>query len=153
MTLYTAHNAIDFYTWSDDECCLPHGATHAFLRDDEANRLRLRAGDVLIFEAMKSTTTGEAADADRQQRTAVRLTRVDPEAPLTGGVRGVPPMRRDPVTDQPFVEIAWDDADALPFALCLSKRIGGVLVTDMAARLRRTSRSPITAAPRRAPMR
>jgi hypothetical protein len=47
-------------------------------------------------------------------------------------MRGVPALRRDPVTDQPFVEIAWADGDALPFALCLSKRIGGALVTDMA---------------------
>ena len=56
VTLYTAHNGIGFHTWSDDECCLPQGATQAFLRDDEANRLRLRAGDVLVLEALASTT-------------------------------------------------------------------------------------------------
>jgi hypothetical protein len=134
ITVYPAHNAMRFHTWSDEECCLPRGATLAFLRDDdgEANRLRLRAGDVLVFEALASTTTGEAADADRQQRHAVRLTRVDPEAPLKNGVRGVPPVRRDALTDEAFVEIEWGEDDALPFALCLSKRIGGVLVTDMA---------------------
>ena len=132
VTLYSAHNSIRFHTWSDDECCLPQGATQAFLRDDEANRLRLRAGDVIVLQALASTTTGLAVDADHRQRMAVRLTHVDPEAPLTNGVRGVPPLRRDPVTDQPFVEIVWGDGDALPFALCLSKRIGGVLVTDMA---------------------
>ena len=87
---------------------------------------------MLVLEAKKSTTTGEAADADAQQRAAVRLTRVDPEAPLAGGVRGVPAVRRDPVTGQAFVEVAWSDGDALPFALCLSKRIGGELVTEMA---------------------
>jgi hypothetical protein len=133
ITLYTAHNAIRFYTWSDDECCLPAGATSAFLSDDDTNRLRLRAADVLILEAKKSTTTGEAIDADSQQRTAVRLTRVDPEAPLTGGVRGVPAPRHDPVTGQALVEVEWSDGDALAFPLCLSKRIGGELVTDMAA--------------------
>jgi hypothetical protein len=132
VTLYTAHNGVRFHTWSDDECCLPQGATQSFLRDDESNRLRLRAGDVIMLEALASTATGLAVDADHRQRLAVRLTRVDPEAPLADGVRGVPPIRRDPVTDQPFVEIAWGDGDALPFALCLSKRIGGLLVTDMA---------------------
>ena len=132
LTLFTAHNEIQFYTWSDDECCLPKGATHAFLCDDDVNRLRLRAGDVLVLEATKSTTTGNAADADTQQRIAVRLTSVDPEAPLVGGVRGVPDVRRDPVTGDAFVEIEWDDGDALPFALCLSKRIGGELITQMA---------------------
>lgn len=133
ITVYTAHNTIQFFTWSDDECCLPRGATRAFLRDRTENRVRLRAGDVLIVEAKRSATTGEPADADAQHRAAVRLTRVDPEAPLTAGVRGVPAERRDPVTDHLFVEVEWDEADALPFALCLSTRIGGALVTDMAA--------------------
>jgi hypothetical protein len=133
MTLYTAHNKIGFYTWSDDECCLPRGATHAFLLDKESDRLRLRPGDVLIFEAKKSTTNGGEADADPQQRVAVRLTRVDPEAPLSAGVRGEPPIRRDPVSSQAFVEIEWHDTDALPFPLCISKRIDGTLVTNMAA--------------------
>ena len=133
VTLYTAHNAIGFHTWSDDECCLPQGATQAFLRDDDANRLRLRAGDVLVLEALRQHDHRRGGRRrPRSSATAVRLTRVDPEAPLTDGVRGVPSMRRDPVTDQPFVEIEWDDGDALPFALCLSKRIGGALVTDMA---------------------
>jgi hypothetical protein len=132
LTLYSAHNEIGLHTWSDEECCLPKGATTAFLRDDDGNRLRLRVGDVLVLEARASASTGEAVDADPQQRHAVRLTRVDPEAPLLGAVRGVPSARRDPVTDQPFVEIEWADGDALPFALCLSKRIGGALVTDMA---------------------
>ena len=90
----------------------------------------LTGRDVLVLEAKKSTTTGEAADADAQQRTAVRLTRVDPEAPLTRGVRGVPSVRRDPVTGHAFVEVAWGAGDALPFSLCLSKRIGGKLVTQ-----------------------
>ncbi|MBC7732223.1 MAG: putative baseplate assembly protein [Bacteriovorax sp.] len=131
LTLYTAHNALRFHTWSDDECCLPQGAVQAFLRDTDASRLRLRAGDVLVLESLASATTGEAADADRQQRHAVRLTRVDPEAPLNSGVRGLAPTRRDPVTDQPFVEIEWAKADALPFALCLSKRIRGTLVSNL----------------------
>jgi len=131
-TLYTAHNALRFFTWSDDECCLPHGATHAFLRDEAANRLRLRGGDVVVFEAKKSTTTGLPVDADAQQRVAVRLTAVDPEAPLVGGIRGVPTARQDPVTGMLFVEVQWSKDDALPFSLCLSKQIGGALVTDMA---------------------
>ena len=132
LTLYTAHNALRFHTWSDDECCLPKGAMQAFLRDNDADRLRLRKGDVLVLESLASATTGEVADADRQQRHAVRLTRVDPEAPLNSGVRGMAPARRDPVTDQAFVEIEWGAADALPFALCLSKRIRGVLHADLA---------------------
>jgi hypothetical protein len=133
LALFQAHNAIGFHTWSDDECCLPRGTTTAYLRDDDGDRLRLRlrAGDVLILEAHAGALTGEPADADHRQRHAVRLTRVDPEAPLAAGVRGVPVARRDPVTDEPFVEVEWAEADAIPFPLCLSKRIGGVLVEDM----------------------
>lgn len=141
LTLYRAHNDLRFFTWSDDACCLPQGATRAFLRDDEADatgakqRLRLRAGDVLVLEERLSPVTGQAADADRLRRHAVRLTRVEPEAPLPagdGGARGVPARREDPVTGQAFVEVEWADADALPFALSLSARIGGTLVPDVA---------------------
>ena len=31
ITLFAAHNAMPFYTWSDRECCLPKGATFATL--------------------------------------------------------------------------------------------------------------------------
>ena len=33
ITLRAAHNRIRLYTWSDEECCLPRGATRATLRD------------------------------------------------------------------------------------------------------------------------
>lgn len=142
LILYSAHNRMHFYTWDHADCCLPLGATRALLRDDEANRLRLRRGDVLVLQSLLSNTSGELADADHRQRHAVRLTRVDPEADLedmpTDGdalKRKVPPLRRDPVTDRPFVEIEWHADDALPFTLCLSKHIGGRLVEDMAGAL------------------
>lgn len=133
LTLYSAHNAALFHSFSDDACCLPRGATRAFLRDDPGNRLRLRPGDLLVLEETKSTTTGREADADRLARHPVRLVRVDPEAPLAPGGRGVPSERRDPVTGEAFVEIEWGEGDALPFPLCLSSRIAGTLVDGMAA--------------------
>ena len=130
LTLFSAHNSIRLHTWSDEACCLPRGATRAFLRDDAANRLRLRAGDLLLLESRASTTTGLAVDADAQQRCVVRLTRVDPEA---SPARAVPAPRSDPVTEALFVEVQWAVDDALPFDLCLSKSIGGVLVDGMAS--------------------
>lgn len=129
LTLFNAHNRIGFHTWSGEACCLPRGATRAFLRDDATNRLRLRAGDLLLLESLASTTTGLAVDADAQQRCVVRLTHVDPEASPT---RAVPAPRSDPVTEALFVEVHWHADDALPFDLCLSKVIGGVLVENMA---------------------
>ncbi len=135
VTLFRAHNEMQFYTWSDEECCLPKGATRAFLLDeqtwDPTVRLRLRVGDVLVFAEVKSPDNGAEADADPGRRHAVRLSRVDPPAPLEGNDRGVPVERDDPVTGRRFVEIEWDAKDALPFALCISKRIAGQFVTGM----------------------
>lgn len=106
ITLHEAHNQISFYTWGDAECCLPKGATQATLTDDAVTPLQLEVGNVLIFEEMLDPGTGQPADADPSHRHAVRLTAVTP---------GV-----DTLFNQPIVEIAWDPADALPFALCLS---------------------------------
>ena len=82
VTLHSAHNCIKFYTWNDTACCLPRGSTHATLLDE--NGLSLNAGDVLIFEEIRSPTTGREEDADPSHRHAVRLTAVTPgnEHPL-----------------------------------------------------------------------
>jgi hypothetical protein len=69
-------------------------------------KLKLRAGDVLIFEEVVSPTTGEKSDVDPAHRHAVLLTKVT--------------LGLDRLTDQPVVEIEWADEDALPFPLCLS---------------------------------
>jgi len=105
VTLETAHNEISIYTWSDTECCLPKGATRATLKNTPA--LSLKTGDLLLFEEILSPTTGSAADADPHHRHVVRLTEI---APVT-----------DPLDGMPVVNIAWDEGDALPFPLCLSK--------------------------------
>lgn len=130
VRLHSAHNDLRFFTWSDDACCLPRGATRAFLRDNPASRIRLRPGDLLLLEARAGSATGLAADADVLQRQVVRLTRVDPPAAADGTPSPVP--RTDPVTGQALVEVHWHAEDALGFDLCLSKVIGGTLVTDMA---------------------
>src|SRR5215471_521111 len=106
VTCRIAHNTMRFYTWSDEACCLPKGATMAYLRDPAEAPLQIGKGDVLIFEEQRSPATGLEQDADRTHRHAVRLTRVDP--------------RVDPLTGDDLVEIEWAAADALPFALCLS---------------------------------
>jgi hypothetical protein len=106
VTLDEAHNQISFYTWGDDECCLPRGATRATLVDDLLAPLQLAAGDVLILEERLDPGTGQAVDADPLRRHAVRLTRATPG--------------EDALHSQPVVEIEWAAADALPFPLCLS---------------------------------
>jgi hypothetical protein len=108
ITLYPEHNKISFYTWSDDQCCLPKGATSATLIGPLDN---LKQGDVLIFEEKIGPETGLAADADPAHRHAVRLTSVTAD--------------KDKLTLQDVVEIKWDQEDALPFALCISAMIEG----------------------------
>ena len=99
---------ISLHTWGDAECCLPAGATSATLRDSEP-ALNLEVGDVLVFEEVKGPDTGNPADADPTHRHAVRITRV------TAGIDDLLGVR--------IVDVEWDRADALPFALCLSVRL------------------------------
>jgi hypothetical protein len=84
---------------------------------ERRRRLRLKEGDILIFEEVFGPKTGNPADADSTHRHAVRLTRVEPaEDPLF--------KQQMPGTDEelptPIVEIEWAPEDALPFPLCLS---------------------------------
>jgi len=126
ILLFAAHNEVNFYTWSDEQCCLPKGATRATLQDDSTKRLRLRAGDVLIFEERLGPNTGLTADADPARRHAVRLTRVVPEATSvldqqTREIDRTPgPLVTDALTSQAIVEIEWAAEDALPFPFCIS---------------------------------
>jgi baseplate J-like protein len=98
-------NELDFYTWSDEQCCLPQGATQATLVDNGAGAL-LKPGDLLLFEETLSPATGAAVDADVSHRQVVRLTQVTP---------GI-----DPLNKQKVIEIEWSASDALTFPLCLS---------------------------------
>lgn len=107
ITLWIAHNVISFYTWGDNECCLPKGATRATLKNDKS--LSLKPGDWLLFEEILSPTTGNVADADPSHRHVIRLTDVS--------------YTNDPLNNTPVANIAWAEADALPLALCISKMV------------------------------
>ncbi len=123
LHLVAHHSRICFYTWGRRECCLARGATQATLRDTwlapDRRALQLQVGDVLIFEEVRGPRTGLAADADPGRRHAVRLTAVtaaaDPLFAVEVGADRLP---------APLVDIAWCEADALPFPLCLSA-VGG----------------------------
>ncbi|WP_380283532.1 putative baseplate assembly protein [Kitasatospora purpeofusca] len=124
LALHPAHNTLRFWTWGDQDCVLPEGATSATLRDDwhaadqreggrpesRPRRLALRPGDLLIIEEVLGPRTGAPADADPAHRQAVRLTSVTPLV--------------DELYGQPVVEIAWAPQDALAFPVCLSAHGG-----------------------------
>ena len=111
-SLRVAHNEIEFYTWGDERCCLPKGATSATLRNRGGAVKRLAAGDVLVFVERRSPRSGQEAEADPSHRHAVRLTRVAYTAdPLF--------QAKDGVAGTSVIEVGWHAEDALPFALCL----------------------------------
>lgn len=115
--LHAAHNEMKFYTWGDSDCCLPAGAVKATLAGELPN---LTPGMVLVLAEAKGPRTGHPEDADLSRRHAVRLVEVNGltlEQWLDGKTPG---SRTDPVTAYAVTDIVWDDADALPFPLCLS---------------------------------
>ena len=119
VTLYAAHHKMNFYTWTDQRCCLPAGSTHATLRGHLETLIK---GQVLIFEEVKGPGTGMPGDADPAHRHAVRLT-------------DAPNLLTDPLDDTEITEIKWAAADALPFPLCISAQTdedhGGALIKDV----------------------
>jgi hypothetical protein len=111
-TLHAEHNELPFYTWSDQRCCLPKGATRATLDGHFPN---LKKDDVLIFEEILGPDTGRPGDADPSRRHAVQLTDVT-SADETGL------DLTDPLNGRPITEISWADDDVLPFAFCISAK-------------------------------
>ncbi len=102
VTPLAARNAIDIYTWGQQHCCLPRGATSATLVGTVAG-LGLVQGDVLVLEEVHGA--GPDEPPDRTHRWAVRLS-----APPVDGY--------DPVTGTHVTEVTWYDEDQLPFPLC-----------------------------------
>lgn len=116
VTLRPAWSEMRFYTWGDEDCCLPRGATRAFLRNRDDELADLASGTVLIFEEVRGPDSARTEDADPLHRHAVRLTRVEfledelfPDDPA--GDDTSPRLR--------VAAIEWASADALPFPLCL----------------------------------
>ncbi len=109
-------NSLRFYTWGNRTCCLPTGATSAWLW---GSLPALKPGMVLIFEEVKGPNTGAPEDADPSHRVAVRLTAVDPRGsdPLGGQFLDPPISAAAPVT-----KIEWGPDDALPFPVCISSK-------------------------------
>jgi hypothetical protein len=101
--LFLAHNELQLYAWGASEFRLRAGATSAALY----GRLgKLVQGDVLIF-----ASETDAASARPRRYHPVRLNRR-------------PRLTADPLTGEEITEIAWTQADALPFDLVVATRSG-----------------------------
>jgi hypothetical protein len=118
-TITVRRSRIELYTWGDDQCCLPAGATRATL-EGSAAELGLQQGDVLVFEEVLGADTGLPEDADTSHRAAVRL-------------RADPVERTDPLTGAQVLDVEWHDEDTLAFPLCVARFPDGAGGTTAAA--------------------
>ncbi len=121
--LFSAHNAMPFYSWGNSTFRLPQGATSATLKGQFPN---LKAGDILIFEEVLGPRTGSPADADPTRRCAVKLTSVTADTDPIGGAFETPPA----AAPTPITEITWQRDDATPFAF----QVAGQVLTSGGAR-------------------
>ncbi len=142
IRFYRDHSRISFYSWGDNECCLPRGTTRATLSGE------------LVTEQSPPQAPCEAVDkpvargsADLSQAAAATVESTAPKlhlkvgdllifeevmGPKTGHPGDADPNHRhavrltaveagvDPLNGEPVVEISWAEEDALPFPLCLS---------------------------------
>lgn len=111
-------NCIKIHPWRNKECCLPAGTTTVDLVGDLKGLLK--SGDFLLLEEVKGPRTGLRADADRNHRQVVRLTKVEAvQDPLV-----MPPLK--------LTRVTWDRADQLGYPLYLSVKLSdGTLVEEM----------------------
>jgi hypothetical protein len=102
--LFSAHNVMPLYPWSETDAELPAGATTATL---EGAYPKLAAGACVVLAEILGRDTGVADDADPSRRHPVVLTSAT--------------VGTDPLTLAAVTQIAWGDEDALPFALTLTR--------------------------------
>jgi hypothetical protein len=115
--LWQWQNSIAFHTWSDDLCVLAEGARSVTLVDAAAGTSdALRVGDFLVLAETRHPETLLAADARREKRHVVRLTKVQ--------------MVKDALAlaSTKLVDVEWAGVDALPFDLVLQARRSDALI-------------------------
>jgi Baseplate J-like protein len=98
------HNCLPLYDWGVRDFRVAAGATSAMLEGDFRN---LDEGDVLIFAPWRDPLTEKPFGSAPLSGHAVRLVRAGR-------------VSCDPLTGRNITEIAWADADALPFDLTVA---------------------------------
>jgi hypothetical protein len=145
LQLYALHSTLYFYTWGNEECCLPRGATQATLKYD-----RTSPEEPVSKPSQSDPSTPPSKPAERTSVPDSEVSRSESEVnlkvgdilifeevkgPKTGNASDADISRRwavrltkveegfDPLRDQPIVEIEWQKEDALPFPFCISARL------------------------------
>jgi hypothetical protein len=145
IQLYKAHNLIEFYTWGEQDCCLPRGATSATLRDHwepqqdqpaQSKQQKQRVHGEPGEDEPEDEPSPPMPQPDRKRRLHLQLGDIlifeEVLGPKTGNPADADHKHRcavrltnvtpivDELYDRPVVEITWAVEDALPFPLCLS---------------------------------
>lgn len=127
-------NRLWLHDFGGRACCLPRGATSAYLfsvRDDGTIiRPPLSAGDWIVLWEARGPETGRSPDADPARRVAVRLLSVTPaeDAAFTAMADQVPsgPLPRRMVAagepPLPLLRVTWPAAQAPGFPLTITGR-------------------------------
>jgi len=141
--LIALHSTLRFYTWGDEECCLPKGATTATLIDpappakkppaDGGDGGGTTQGPVIGAKAPAAAkATAKAQPSPARLRIGDVLIFEEVLGPRTAEPADADPTHRhavrltsvdyanDPLDDTAVIHIEWSRADALPFPLCLS---------------------------------
>ncbi|MBA3942931.1 MAG: putative baseplate assembly protein [Herpetosiphonaceae bacterium] len=142
VPLWISHNEIHFYTWGDQECCLPKGATSATLYDGHAAPPATE-GPHNPYGNPAPSPAQDTYGGSPPPPAAVRQLHLkegdilifeEVIGPHTGMSADADPTQRhavrltevkediDHLYNQPLVEVKWAVQDALPFPLCLSTR-------------------------------
>ncbi|HEY2637169.1 MAG TPA: putative baseplate assembly protein, partial [Solirubrobacteraceae bacterium] len=139
--LHAVNDTLRIHTWGDEECCLPAGATEAYLYAvpaGTAQRPVLAVGRRLVLAEVLGPRTGNPADADPTHRVLVELEEVDdtPTDPLYSRsilADGALQLRGPGDQALPLTRVRWRRADALAAPLCLSARLDdGTLARNVA---------------------
>src|SRR5690606_24055594 len=136
IVLRQAHNCLRFYTWGDASCCLPRGATAAWLRDDGAVR---KPPEQAPYDPKQQPPpyptppppSGPPGPDDFDWSVHLQpgdfLIFEEVKGPKTGVAADADRAHRhvmrltkvkrdvDPLYEQPILEIEWAAEDALPF--------------------------------------
>ncbi len=141
IRLYKDHNRITFYTWADQQCCIPRGSTTATLvgewipPDDSGPapeckpEMDMEKPEII---AAKGKALTNVSSPKLHLKPGDVLVFEEVIGPETGHSEDANPKHRhavrltsitadiDPLNGQPVTHITWDEEDALPFPLCLS---------------------------------
>jgi len=146
---FAAHNAICFYTWGDEECCLPKGATCATLKDDwlpvehtptPGQQKPNDDNTTPLPSILRVHETEEPQPRKLHLEVGNILIFEEVKGPGTGNPSDADPTHRWAVRltkvtagldllittedgrPTPIVEVQWAPEDALPFPFCISTR-------------------------------